>query len=308
MRERLAIVGLALFVALDLVLITLAFRHVQAPATPDRPTAASIGRTTASAAASVDTTTAASAGASAVPRARRLRPRSSPSVTTAPCCAPAGATARPPKDADVSVSTDEGKTFVPTPVQGLTEVLGVRAASEKDLTVIGLGSGCKVSRFTSQDGGDSWTRTAGAGPTWHLSPVSSPDTVASPAGPRTPPCTPAAVSTVNDTLVRLLCDDGKVLGTDDTGNTWVTLGSLPGAVDIRFTSAGVGVALAKQKGCAAAVMQSVDGGSGLGPPRVSPGCRTPRHRLAGQHDRRPGRRQPLRQHRRWEVLARAAGG
>ncbi len=162
----------------------------------------------------------------------------------------------------MSVSTDEGKTFAPTPVRGLTEVLGVRAASEKDLTVIGLGSGCKVSRFTSQDGGDSWTRTAGAGPTWHLSPVSSPDTVASPAGPRTPPCTPAAVSTVNDTLVRLLCDDGKVLGTDDTGKTWVTLGSLPGAVDIRFTSAGVGVALAKQKGCAAAVMQSVDGGAG----------------------------------------------
>jgi photosystem II stability/assembly factor-like uncharacterized protein len=41
----------------------------------------------------------------------------------------------------------------------------------------------------------------------------------------------------------------------------VTLGRLEGAVDIRFTSPGTGVGLARQGGCRAAVLRTSDGGT-----------------------------------------------
>jgi photosystem II stability/assembly factor-like uncharacterized protein len=263
-RERLTIVGIALFVALDLVLVTLSFRHMQAPPTSDDRAASS----SASPTPSPETPSTATARPSPARASTGKKP--DPGAATAflgvgddrtLLRASQGSCAGGTDAAQVAVSDDDGKSFDPTRVPGLTEVLGIRAASATDLTVIGLGSGCKVSRFSSTDGGGSWTRAAGGGSTWHLDPAADSDTVASPAGSRTAPCAPVALSTLQESLVRLLCDDGKVLGTDDSGDTWVTLGSLPGAVDIRFTSAGVGVALAKQEGCPAAVMQSVDGGA-----------------------------------------------
>ena len=126
------------------------------------------------------------------------RPRSSPSVTTARLLRGSGGLLGP-KEAATCPSRWTRERVDPRPSRGSREVLGLRAAPEKDLSVIGLGSGCKVARFSSQDGGGSWTRAGGGGPTWHLSPASSPDTVASPAGPRTPPCTPAAVWTLKET-------------------------------------------------------------------------------------------------------------
>jgi photosystem II stability/assembly factor-like uncharacterized protein len=59
----------------------------------------------------------------------------------------------------------------------------------------------------------------------------------------------------------VLCGSGQVLGTQDAGQSWVALGRLDGAVDIRFTSPGVGVGLARESGCPAAVLRTTDGGT-----------------------------------------------
>jgi len=249
-------------VAVDLLLITLAVRHVESgpreQASSQRAATPSPGGATSS-----DVPTAEPLGGD-------------PSTTSDALPAPVDYVAIGPDSSllrasrgdcaksttpTVEVSIDNGKTFDGGKVPDLGEVLDARAISGKQLMLIGLDPKCAVGRYTSDDGGKSWNRRAGAGGTWHLSADRTALTVATPQGPRGTPCLVRAVSTMDDSVVRLLCDDGTILGTDDVGQTWVSLGKLAGAVDIRFTSPADGVALAKQPGCAAAVMQSFDGGS-----------------------------------------------
>jgi hypothetical protein len=60
-------------------------------------------------------------------------------------------------------------------------------------------------------------------------------------------------------VARLLCDDGRLLGTSDGADSWVQLGRLDGAGSIDFSTPGDGVALAGLEGCSAAVMTTSDG-------------------------------------------------
>lgn len=263
MRERLSILALALFVAVDIVLIALAVRHVQSPPQAADPPASSQSSTAAPSA------TPASSG-SASPQADS----STTSADASPNAQPVDfLTVADPKvfvrasrgrcstePAQVSISTDSGRSFDAVEVTGLGEVLGLRATSASELTVIGLGTRCKPARFSSSDGGQSWSRIPGGGPTWHLSPDPKATTVTTPAGRRPTPCTPTAVSTVNEGIVRVLCADGRILGTQDVGQTWILLGTLTGAQDIAFATPGDGLAVAGQDGCASALMRSADGG------------------------------------------------
>ena len=146
-------------------------------------------------------------------------------------------------------------------MDGLTETLRVQVVTDGSLQVIGRTDQCQVAQWTSQDAGKTWSRTDGAPSTWYLAPSPAKRAVFSPDGRRGTPCVPVSLSTVGVDVVRLLCDDGKVLGTSDGGTTWVALGRLDGAVSIRFTSPGDGVAVAAQDGCPAAVMKTADGGT-----------------------------------------------
>jgi photosystem II stability/assembly factor-like uncharacterized protein len=144
-------------------------------------------------------------------------------------------------------------------VPGLWEVLRVQARSARSMLVVGLDGSCQVSRYASRDGGRLWQRTVGDGPTWHLGKDPKGAFVVSPRARRTTPCIPTAVSTPAG-AVRVLCADGRILGTPDGGATWSRVGTLPGAVDIAFTSSREAFALAPQRGCPAAVLRSIDGG------------------------------------------------
>ena len=68
-------------------------------------------------------------------------------------------------------------------------------------------------------------------------------------------------------MIRLLCDDGHVLGTTDGGRTWEPLGSLDGAVGIRFLTPARGLAIAGTPECAAQVLTTTDGGTRWTPRR-----------------------------------------
>lgn len=251
MRSRLILVALAVFVAADILLVALAVRHAQGPPAPQGSTqqdsaSATPSDNTSSSSTSSDAPTASIAflgvdDGSAVVRA--TRGNCFASVTP-----------------EVSISNDQGASFAGADVPGLSEVLGLRVTSQQDLVIIGLGRLCQMNRFTSDDGGSSWSRGPGPGNTWALGPRFGDPEVASPRGVISTPCIPRSVSTVDETLVRVLCKNGQILGTDDVGVTWVTLGTLPGTVDISFASAGEGLALAKRPGCPAAVLRSVDGG------------------------------------------------
>ena len=282
MRRRLILLALAVFVAADILLVTVAVRHAQGPFSPS----AQQGSGSSTPSAPSPTRSASSAAST---------PSSSPSSSTSsdtasssssPSSASSGSTTASNGDVafvglgedptlvratrgncfgsvtpEVSVSGDRGASFASADVPGLTEVLGLRVTSQQDLVVVGLGRLCRITRFTSDDGGRSWGREPGLGNTWALSPRFGTPEVASPRGVIPTPCTPRAVSTVSETLVRILCKSGQILGTNDVGATWVTLGTLRGAVDITFATAGEGVALASRPGCPAAVLRSVDGGS-----------------------------------------------
>ncbi len=252
MRARLTILLLVVFVAVDVLLVALAFRHTSSPASAP-----------GAAAATLPASVAASPSPSASPV---QRPRADPPSyldvggtdlvlrATAGDCTGSAASV-------VTVSTDLGGTFHRRPVDGLAQTLRVEVLDDGSMWVIGRTSDCSVARWTSTDSGRSWSRTDGAGGSWYLFPGGTRHAVASPAGRRATPCAPVGLSTIDASVVRVLCSDGPILGTSDGGRTWVALGRLDGAVSIRFTTPGDGIALARQDGCPAAVLQTTDGGT-----------------------------------------------
>ena len=142
---------------------------------------------------------------------------------------------------------------------------------------------CRVGVYTSGDGGRTWTRAPGDVGQWHLPADATASYVVSPTGRRSTPCLPLALSSIDPSTARVLCDDGGILGTQDAGGTWFTLGALPDAVDIEYSDPATGVALASVPKCRAAVMRTSDGGASWD--RLA--C------LAGRHPRAIGGRDGL---------------
>ena len=263
MRARLTIVLLALFVAFDVVLVTLAVRHTS-------------------------TIPVAEAGPVSAPPSDATLPSASPSrsIAAKPSGSTSSAPAIPPNEPvflavgvdgavlratrgdceasrqpAVSVSSNRGAVFRDRSVEGLTEVLRVEALGNGSLSLVGRNTACAVENWTSIDAGRSWSQAFGAPQSWYLAANPRQSVVFAPTGRKATPCAPTGVSSIGSDVVRVLCADGQVLGTSDGGSSWVTLGRLDGAVSIRFTSPGEGVALAAQDGCPAAVMETSDGGA-----------------------------------------------
>jgi hypothetical protein len=139
--------------------------------------------------------------------------------------------------------------------------MGAQDISRRNLVIVGLNRRCRVGVYTSGDGGRTWTRSAGDAGQWHLPADPTATYIVSPTGQRFTPCLPRAVSPLDPATARVLCDDGSILGTQDAGATWITLGALPDAVDVAYTDPGTGVALATVPKCRAAVLETSDGGA-----------------------------------------------
>lgn len=274
---RWSIAGLVLFIAADVFLVALMFRHVAAPPPPDTsasrspsaaatPTSSPSGSTSPSgsrspASPSASPTGAVSADATASP-ASESAPVAFLSIsadgallrTSRGDCPGSG---RP----DITVATGTDKNPSARRVPGLRTVVATQVVSRRNLVIVGLNRRCRAGVYSSDDGGRTWARSAGDAGQWHLIADGSARSVVSPTGRQHTPCVPQSVSPIDSTAARVLCDDGTVLGTEDSGATWITLGGLPGAVDIRYTAPGAGVALATVPKCRAAVMQTSDGGA-----------------------------------------------
>jgi hypothetical protein len=259
-RRRLILLALALFVAFDILVVALAVRHAQEPAQhADSASGAAVGagRGTPepSAAASPTSTPSSSVRRDPGPVAFLAvgKDKTLLRSTRGDC--------RKATSPSVSVSRDDGASFTASTVPGLREVLAAQVVAPRSLELVGLDARCGVGRYDSSDAGRSWSHRPGSGDTWHLSRNSRAFEVVSPAGRRTVPCPPVAVSTGTGGVVHVLCAGRQILASEDAGASWVSAGRLDGAVDARFVSPGVGVALARQPGCPAAVMRSSDGGA-----------------------------------------------
>ena len=259
MRERLGVIGIVAFVVVDVVLVALAIRHTRA-APPDLDESAL-------------TIPSASPEETRAPKDRR--PSQSDSATPDAGDEPLymslaqdGSLIKATRGSCqddvqpvVSVSTDQGRTFSEGAIREVTEILRVQANAADDLWVVALTGDCEVQTFVTGDRGESWRRTPNADAAWYLVDDPTRARIHTPEGTVDTPCTPTSLSTIDAGALRVLCENDRIIGTDDTGRSWVTLGSLEDAVALRFTSPGDGYAVGPGADCEAAVFQTANGGA-----------------------------------------------
>jgi hypothetical protein len=281
MRGRWVIVGLVLFVAADVVLVAMAFRHVQAPSPPATTAASGApapGPTPSRSSGSPSPASPSSGSpSSGIPSPGSSAPAAATADQPAPGSAPVaflslgadGAVLRASRGecpgsqrptVTLAASFEGDPTSVRVP--GLREVLAARAVSRREVTIAGLNRRCRLGLYVSTDEGRSWSRRAGDDGLWHVTADPTEPSVVTANTALPTPCAPRSLSPIDGATARVLCDSGEILGTQDAGATWVTLGRRPGAVAVAYTSPADGVALVRRPRCSAAVMRTSDGGAG----------------------------------------------
>lgn len=253
MRERLGVVAIVVFVLVDVVLVTLAFRHVE----PDTSASAPIPPDPSSPAAGPSSSSPSSTAS--VPEAGDgalyLSVAEDGTLLRAERGSCAGDT--PPV---VEVSTDDARTFERVEIDpDLSEVVRVQAEAAGNLWVVGADAACNLGVYRGGAERQEWELSPGTLGAWHLLLGAERAAVHSPTGVVPTSCTPVSLAPVDQTRARALCRNGDVIGTDD-GQSWNARGHLDGAVSIAFTSAQEGYALARSDGCAA-TLRTVDGGA-----------------------------------------------
>lgn len=323
MRRTWAVVGVAAFVALDVVLIGLAVRHsVAAPAsqtvtiTRTAMVAASTPGTTVSSVRSHRSTPSTSAGdpTSTVPTSTvptRTVPPAAPSSS-----APSPTAPSPTRPSSVSSSVAGSDAAAST---GAASAAGQRVLldlSSDGAAIRATAGDCTSSTAAtvevSEDGGVSWRQVAGdvrrvlrviarqqgevwfvgagpgagAGPqtgagtgdcvaarydapgftpatvdgVWYLPTDPAGTVLSSPAGPVDTGCVPIALAAADTRTAHVLCSNGALRITQDTGASWRTVSRVPGAVAISFQDVASGYLLAATKDCPAAVLATDDRG------------------------------------------------
>jgi len=173
--------------------------------------------------------------------------------------APRASCASGPEPLTVETSDDSGRTFTTFTLDDVTSTLWLDARSDSSAVLVGTDAACDVVEFSTSDAGESWTRTGSPDPGWLRLPQGR--RLRSPAGNVAVSCRPQVVSPVDPEVARVLCQDGKILGTSDTGSSWVNLGRLESGLALDFVSTSTAHALSRQPDCASAVLRTEDGGT-----------------------------------------------
>jgi photosystem II stability/assembly factor-like uncharacterized protein len=255
LRQRLGTVALVAFVILDVVLVVLALRHTNDPAPDSSASQTSRAGESPGPGATSPGVHPSHAALPAGPVYLAVAPDGTLLRATRGSCGP-GAAPR------VAVSTDGGAKFRRLQVdKSLRAVLAVRSESADDLSLVGADTDCDVHAYSGDAHSSSWDHTTGTQGRWHLQPNAKRSAVAAPSGPVDMPCTPISLTVVASGGPRVLCDTGTILGSADTGKTWVALGHLADAVAIEYVSPSHGYAAAPHGSCPAAVLETTDGGT-----------------------------------------------
>lgn len=313
MRRTWAIVGVAAFVALDVVLIGLAVRHsvaapvspavtitrtaIAAPSTPGTPastvrselstpsTSAQDSTSTSSPTASSRTASSRTTSSPTAPSPTELSSESSSppgSDTTAPTAAAPDAGQRVLLDmssdgaviratagdctsaaaAAIEVSEDGGVSW--RQVAGdVRKVLRVIARRDGEIWFVGAGSetsagatDCGAARYDAPE-----FAPATVDGVWYLPTDPAGTVLSSPAGPVDTGCVPIALAATDTQTAHVLCSNGALRITQNTGASWQTVSRIPGGVAISFTDVASGYLLAATDDCPAAVLATDDRGA-----------------------------------------------
>lgn len=168
--------------------------------------------------------------------------------------------------AKVELSSDGGSSWTEVTPE-LDVVVRISVTSADEATVVGATSDCEsVTTYATSNGGGVWEEQETSA-TWHAA-LDGGAAIYSPyGGTAEVPCAEgegvAAVSILSNDHVIALCDDGVVQASTDAGGNWEHIGDLQGATAVDFVSetAGYGV-VPNGEGCeGVAVMRTEDGGA-----------------------------------------------
>jgi hypothetical protein len=164
--------------------------------------------------------------------------------------------------ARVAVTTDGGSTWVDAKTS-LSTIVRVRPTDGKSAFVVGADSTCAAALKNTSDAGASWASGSAVGGAWFRDPK-SPVTVRSPGPASSAPCGPRAVldlAVQSLGSARVLCADGLLRSTTDTGASWTDSGKASGAVALAVsasTPAQTYIAVLDAPGCAGVQVRRVD--------------------------------------------------
>jgi len=140
--------------------------------------------------------------------------------------------------AKVATTNDGGRTWADAKAP-LRTIVRVRPTDDQAAFVIGADASCAAELRSTSDGGGVWGSTSTAGGAWFRDPK-NPKVVGAPGTSRSQPCTGLAVldlAVVSPSAARVLCADGLVRSTTDTGSSWTDSGEVTGAVALAVLSA-----------------------------------------------------------------------
>jgi hypothetical protein len=164
--------------------------------------------------------------------------------------------------AKVAITTDGGTTWADAKTS-LKTVVRVRPTDGQSAFVVGADSTCAAELKNTSNGGGTWASDSAVGSAWFRDPK-NPVTVKSPGPASSAPCgqqqvLDLAVQSVGS--ARVLCADGLVRSTTDTGRSWTDTGRASGAVALAVsasTPAETYIALLDAPGCAGVQVRRVD--------------------------------------------------
>ena len=163
--------------------------------------------------------------------------------------------------AKVATTTDGGTTWADAKAP-LGTIVRVRPTDGQTAFVVGAGSTCVAELKDTSDGGATWTSGSTVGSAWFRDPK-NPVTVRSPGPASSAPCGRREVldlAVISVGSARVLCADGLVRSTTDTGASWTDSGKARGAVALAVrpaTPAQTYVAVLDAPGCAGVQVRAV---------------------------------------------------
>jgi len=173
--------------------------------------------------------------------------------------------------ATLAITTDGGRTWTDTKAP-LGTIVRVRPNDAKSAFVVGADKPCAAELSRTTDGGGSWASTKDVGSAWFRDPK-NPNVVGGPGSSTSRPCEKGEVldlAVVSTSTARVLCADGVIRSTANTGSSWTGSGDASGAVALAVLSskpAEIFVARVNAPDCAGIQIWRVD-------QRAAPSCIT----------------------------------
>ena len=134
--------------------------------------------------------------------------------------------------ASVSTTTDGGKTWVQGSTPPLRTVVRVQPADDRVAFVVGADSSCTARVSETSNGANTWGAPGTAAGAWFRHPKNS-RIVGAPGPAVSQPCGKREVldlAPVSANSARVLCADGSVRSSADTGSSWIFTGKVAGGV------------------------------------------------------------------------------